>query len=86
MYKKQIWVDKKSIVNAESLNHIEGGIEENSNNINKMESNAYFIGYFSQNLEVNPTLSERIHLNPDKIMLRNITFENDILTIGEDGL
>ncbi len=77
-------------LSAENMNELQDNIEveinKNSNDINNMESNAYFIGYFSQNLEVNPTLSERIHLNPDKIMLRNITFENDILTIGEDGL
>ena len=86
MYEKQTWVDGVSIANAERLNYIEKGIEDNSKNINKVESNAYFIGYYSQNLEVEPTLSERIYLNPDKIMSNNMTFENHVLTVGEDGL
>lgn len=86
MYEKQTWVDGVSIANAERLNHIENGIRENNENINNVESNAYFIGYYSQDLKVNPTLAERIYLNPDKIMAKNMNFENHILTIGEDGL
>lgn len=86
MYEKQTWIDGVSIANAERLNHIEDGIRKNSENINNVESNAYFIGYYSQDLKVKPTLSARINLNPDRIMSKNMTFENDILTIGEDGL
>lgn len=86
MYEKQTWIDGVSIANAEKLNHIEDGIRKNSEDINNVESTAYFIGYYSQDLEVNPTISVRINLNPDRIMSKNMTFENDILTIGEDGL
>lgn len=86
MYEKQTWIDGVSIANAERLNHIEDGIRKNSENINNVESNAYFIGYYSQDLKANPTLGTIISLNPDRIMSKNMTFENDILTIGEDGL
>ncbi len=86
MYKKQIWVDKKSIVNAENLNHIEGGIEENSNNINKMESNSYFIGRYTKDVKFEPTGDHLILLSPDSISINNMNFENNTLTINEDGL
>ena len=82
MYEKQTWVNGVSIANAERLNYIENGIE----NTNKMSSNAYFIGYYSQNFDFNPVSGERTNLNPDKIMSNNMTFENRILTVGEDGL
>lgn len=86
MYEKQTWVDGVSIANAEKLNHIEDGIKKNSKNVNNVESNAYFIGYYSQNFDFNPVSGERTNLNPDKIMSNNMTFENRILTVGEDGL
>lgn len=82
MYEKQTWVDGVSIANAKRLNHIEEGIE----NANKMSGNTYFIGYYSQNFDFDPASGEITNLNPDKIMSNNMTFENRILTIGEDGL
>lgn len=86
MYEKQTWIDGTSIASAEKLNHIEGGIEKNSESINNVESNAYFIGYYSQNFNFDPALGKIIKLNPDRIMSNNMTFENRILTIGKDGL
>lgn len=86
MYEKQTWIDGVSIANAEKLNHIEDGIRKNSENINNVESNAYFIGYYSQDFNFDPASEERTRLNPDRIMSNNMTFENHILTIGEDGL
>lgn len=86
MYEKQTWIDGVSIANAERLNHIEDGIRKNSENINNVESNAYFIGYYSQDFNFDPASGVRTRLNPDRIMSKNMTFENYILTIGEDGL
>lgn len=82
MYEKQTWVDGVSIANAERLNHIENGIE----NINKMSSNAYFIGRYTKDTKFEPTGDHLILLSPDSISINNMKFENNTLTINEDGL
>lgn len=84
MYEKQVWIDGVSVGTAERFNHMESGISANSENISKTQSNAYFIGRYTSDLETKQ--SQSTILSPDKLIMNNMTFEDGILTVGEDGL
>ena len=47
-YERQNWVDGTTICNAERMNHIEDGIKENSDNLQKTMVEDGVYGYFKQ--------------------------------------
>ena len=47
-YIKQVWQDGETICNAERMNHIEDGIKENSDNIQKTMVEDGVYRYFKQ--------------------------------------
>lgn len=76
-------------LSAENLNklqdNIEAEINKNTDNINKNASNAYFIGRYTKELEIEG-IGATVNLNPDKIVIKNMKFEDRMLSIEEDGL
>lgn len=77
-------------LSAENMNklqdNIEAEINKNIDDINNIESNSYFIGRYTQNVKFEPTGDHLILLSPDNININNMIFENNVLTINEDGL
>lgn len=86
MYEKQTWVDGVSIASAEKLNHIEDGVKSNSESVNRVSSNSYFIGRYTKDVKFERTGDHLVLLSPDSININNMKFENNTLIINEDGL
>lgn len=85
MYEKQTWIDGVSIANAERLNHIEDGIESNSQNISDLkEINIMQISQAKkQTIIANDFKNEKINCELDLSIGNKLTYEDYSIKIGK---
>lgn len=85
MYEKQTWIDGVSITNAERLNHIERGIENNSKDISDLkEINIMQISQAKeQTIIANNFQNEKINCELDLSIGNKLTYEDYSIKIGK---
>lgn len=85
MYEKQTWIDGVSIANAERLNHIERGIESNSQNISDLkEINIMQISQAKeQAIIASNNQTRKINCELDLSIGNKLTYEDYSIKIGK---